>query len=100
MGAAHARRICSPGLTFYHGTMTTAPKERPGQIVTAGSSPDFAGTRVSGIVTPDAGSWAAVPQMFRSDRELPAPWREMFGPLRHGLIDGLMVVAQHQMAAP
>ena len=49
---------------------------------------------MTGIVTPNADGWADVPQMFRSDRELPAPWQEMFGPLRRGLVDGLVVVAQ------
>jgi diaminohydroxyphosphoribosylaminopyrimidine deaminase / 5-amino-6-(5-phosphoribosylamino)uracil reductase len=49
---------------------------------------------VSGILTPTAGSWAGVPEMFRSEAELPAPWQELFGPLRHGQVDGLMVVAQ------
>jgi diaminohydroxyphosphoribosylaminopyrimidine deaminase/5-amino-6-(5-phosphoribosylamino)uracil reductase len=47
---------------------------------------------VSGIAA--AEGWADVPEMFRADRELPAPWNEMFGPLRQGLADGLMVVGQ------
>jgi diaminohydroxyphosphoribosylaminopyrimidine deaminase/5-amino-6-(5-phosphoribosylamino)uracil reductase len=43
----------------------------------------------------DAGTWADVPRMFRaSDRELPPPWQEMFGPLRRGSVDGLVVVGQ------
>jgi len=33
--------------------------------------------------------------MFRaSDRELPPPWQEMFGPLRRGSVDSLVVVGQ------
>jgi hypothetical protein len=33
--------------------------------------------------------------MFRaSDRELPPPWQEIFGPLRRGSVDGLVVVGQ------
>jgi diaminohydroxyphosphoribosylaminopyrimidine deaminase / 5-amino-6-(5-phosphoribosylamino)uracil reductase len=50
--------------------------------------------RVSGFVTNNADGWADVPQMFRSNRPLPAPWQEMFGPLRQGLVDDLVVVAQ------
>jgi len=45
-------------------------------------------------VTPNADGWADVPQMFRAEGELSAPWQQIFGPLRHGLVDGLMVVAQ------
>jgi diaminohydroxyphosphoribosylaminopyrimidine deaminase/5-amino-6-(5-phosphoribosylamino)uracil reductase len=42
-----------------------------------------------------AESWADVPQMFRaSGDELPSPWQEIFGPLRRGPIDGLVVVGQ------
>ena len=32
--------------------------------------------------------------MFRAGRELPPPWQEMFGPLRHGAVDGLVVIGQ------
>ncbi len=40
-------------------------------------------------------SWADVPRMFRSaDDALPAPWRDLFGPLRRGQADGLVVVGQ------
>lgn len=40
-------------------------------------------------------SWAAVPQAFRAlTVPLPAPWEELFGPLRHGRADNLMVVGQ------
>jgi len=42
----------------------------------------------------DTEGWAGVPEMFRSEAELPAPWQAMFGPLRHGEVDGLVVVAQ------
>src|SRR5262245_11321259 len=40
-------------------------------------------------------SWAPVPELVRSGAaELPAPWEELFGPLRTGLVDDLMVVGQ------
>jgi len=39
--------------------------------------------------------WAAVPEAFRSaGRPLPPPWEELFGPLRQGVVDELMVVGQ------
>jgi diaminohydroxyphosphoribosylaminopyrimidine deaminase / 5-amino-6-(5-phosphoribosylamino)uracil reductase len=42
-----------------------------------------------------AESWADVPRMFRGlDGTLPPPWQDLFGPLRRGLIDGLVVVGQ------
>jgi len=40
-------------------------------------------------------SWSPVPQAFRAlSYPLPGPWEELFGPLRHGRVDDLMVVAQ------
>ena len=40
-------------------------------------------------------SWALVPDAFRAlTVPLPAPWEELFGPLRHGRIDDLVVVGQ------
>jgi len=44
---------------------------------------------------PDMDSWTPVPQAFRAlTYPLPAPWEELFGTLRHGRVDDLMVVAQ------
>ena len=44
---------------------------------------------------PAGAAWADVPRMFRtSGRDLPAPWEDLFGPLRQGLVDGLVVVGQ------
>ena len=66
-------------LAIYHGTMTTAPEEHP---TTPACEPDHEG-------------WADVPEMFRAaDSTLPAPWQELFGPLRCGSVDGLVVVGQ------
>ena len=43
----------------------------------------------------DMDSWTAVPEAFRAlTFPLPEPWEELFGPLRHGRIDDLVVVAQ------
>jgi diaminohydroxyphosphoribosylaminopyrimidine deaminase/5-amino-6-(5-phosphoribosylamino)uracil reductase len=42
-----------------------------------------------------ASSWAPVPTTFRSaNRSLPSPWEHIFGPLRRGQIDDLVVVGQ------
>ena len=42
-----------------------------------------------------ASSWAPVPVTFRSpNRPLPRPWDHIFGPLRRGQIDDLVVVGQ------
>jgi diaminohydroxyphosphoribosylaminopyrimidine deaminase/5-amino-6-(5-phosphoribosylamino)uracil reductase len=40
-------------------------------------------------------SWAFVPESFRSGAvPLPAPWEDLFGPLRAGRVDDIMVVGQ------
>ncbi len=40
-------------------------------------------------------SWALVPELVRSGAaQLPAPWEELFGPLRAAMVDDLMVVGQ------
>jgi diaminohydroxyphosphoribosylaminopyrimidine deaminase/5-amino-6-(5-phosphoribosylamino)uracil reductase len=40
-------------------------------------------------------SWARIPATFRTSHgSLPPPWEHIFGPLRHSLIDGLVVVGQ------
>jgi diaminohydroxyphosphoribosylaminopyrimidine deaminase / 5-amino-6-(5-phosphoribosylamino)uracil reductase len=39
-------------------------------------------------------AWAGVPEAFRADMPLPPAWVEMFGPLRAGSIDDLMVMGQ------
>ena len=43
----------------------------------------------------DMDSWTPVPQAFRAlTYPLPAPWEELFGPLRHSRVDDLVVVGQ------
>ena len=45
------------------------------------------------IGSPD--DWASIPDLFRqSDRALPQPWQDLFGPLRRGQSDDLVVVGQ------
>jgi diaminohydroxyphosphoribosylaminopyrimidine deaminase / 5-amino-6-(5-phosphoribosylamino)uracil reductase len=39
-------------------------------------------------------SWPDVPQAFRAGAPLPAPWEELFGPLRTGGVDQLVIVGQ------
>lgn len=63
--------------------MTTEPKDPPGEVTRGTAKGD----------NPD--TWSDVPRMLReSEFLLPSPWQEIFGPLRRGLRDGLMVVAQ------
>src|SRR5687767_8562828 len=39
--------------------------------------------------------WEAVPKAFRdAETPLPQPWADIFGPLRHGRIDDLVLVGQ------
>jgi diaminohydroxyphosphoribosylaminopyrimidine deaminase / 5-amino-6-(5-phosphoribosylamino)uracil reductase len=46
-------------------------------------------------IDPWARTWEDVPRSFRArDGELPAPWQDVFGPLRRGRVDGLVVVGQ------
>ena len=53
---------------------------------------------IAGGAQDDSGSalsWAPVPETFRNaNRSLPQPWEDIFGPLRQGLIDDLVVIAQ------
>jgi riboflavin-specific deaminase-like protein len=54
-----------------------------------------AGPETQAKDNPDMDSWSPVPQAFRAlTYPLPAPWEELFGPLRHSRVDDLVVVAQ------
>jgi riboflavin-specific deaminase-like protein len=47
------------------------------------------------IADSNARSWAIVPTTFRrANASLPTPWEEIFGPLRQGRVDELVVVGQ------
>ena len=63
--------------------MATGPKEPQRQDTrgtTKGDNPD---------------TWAEVPRMLRESEFLfPQPWQDIFGPLRRGLVDDMVVVAQ------
>jgi diaminohydroxyphosphoribosylaminopyrimidine deaminase / 5-amino-6-(5-phosphoribosylamino)uracil reductase len=52
----------------------------------------------AGCAQDDSGSalsWAPVPETLRNaNRSLPQPWEDIFGPLRQGAIDDLVVVGQ------
>jgi diaminohydroxyphosphoribosylaminopyrimidine deaminase / 5-amino-6-(5-phosphoribosylamino)uracil reductase len=55
--------------------------------------PNRNGSRENGSAA--ALSWAPVPETFRSgDGSLPQPWEDIFGPLRTGVIDDLVLVGQ------
>jgi diaminohydroxyphosphoribosylaminopyrimidine deaminase / 5-amino-6-(5-phosphoribosylamino)uracil reductase len=50
---------------------------------------------VEGGVETNGDGWADVPRIFRdADGPLPPPWQELFGPLRRGQVDSLIVVGQ------
>jgi diaminohydroxyphosphoribosylaminopyrimidine deaminase / 5-amino-6-(5-phosphoribosylamino)uracil reductase len=50
---------------------------------------------VEGGVETNSDGWADVPRIFRdADGPLPPPWQELFGPLRRGQVDSLIVVGQ------
>src|ERR1043166_2917305 len=44
--------------------------------------------------TPAPDSWECVPAAFRGNGPLPASWDAVFGPLREGAVDDLVVVGQ------
>ncbi len=63
--------------------MTTGPKQRAKK--SGGSTATAFGTE----------SWSGVPEAFRqANRSLSAPWQGLFGPLRLGLADDMVVVGQ------
>jgi len=54
------------------------------------SRPDHVPDR--GVV--DGHDWAPIPQAFRAGEALPPPWEDLFGALRVGTVDDLVVVGQ------
>jgi riboflavin-specific deaminase-like protein len=76
-------------VNLYHGTMTAEPEEH-----TLTPQPNGAPTGMS-IAEGRTDGWDEVPRMFRAaNGPLPPPWQELFGPLRQGRADGLVVVGQ------
>src|SRR5204863_9040480 len=52
-------------------------------------------TRIMIDFSKDDATWSDIPRMFRQPNgPLPTPWQEIFGPLRQGAADGLVVVGQ------
>jgi diaminohydroxyphosphoribosylaminopyrimidine deaminase/5-amino-6-(5-phosphoribosylamino)uracil reductase len=63
--------------------MATDPKEPQSEVTCGAARGD----------NPD--TWAEVPRMLReSEFLLPSPWQEIFGPLRRGQVDDMVVIAQ------
>jgi diaminohydroxyphosphoribosylaminopyrimidine deaminase / 5-amino-6-(5-phosphoribosylamino)uracil reductase len=84
--------VCDPGIfapTGYH-TMKRSYKQG------VSSKDGSAAMRSGGAAQPfDADGWDEVPAAFRSSRSrLTPPWEALFGPLRTGKVDDLVVVAQ------
>jgi hypothetical protein len=49
----------------------------------------------SASASSSASCWAPIPQAFRdAGGSLPQPWEDIFGPLRRGMIDDLVLVGQ------
>ena len=73
--------------------MTTAPKDERDESLTGDSL--SAGAASGGAAGDFDDSWTSVPEMFRkSPHPLPAPWDAIFGPLRRGQVDDLVVIGQ------
>jgi len=66
-----------------------------GVLLAAMSLRNFPHNPNSGIGGKSSDPWVEFSNIFRSgDQPLPQPWNEIFGPLRRGLVDELMVVGQ------
>src|SRR5262245_52401641 len=87
---APSRRISCHGASGSESRSCTMADERSFRL----TSPRFERTvLVNG--SDGNSSWARIPATFRTPHgSLPRPWEEIFGPLRHGLIDDLVVVGQ------
>jgi diaminohydroxyphosphoribosylaminopyrimidine deaminase/5-amino-6-(5-phosphoribosylamino)uracil reductase len=70
--------------------MTNRPKGRP-LAKSVERRPAKVSRAAAGF---DPGSWSGVPEAFRANRALASPWREIFGSLRRGSADDLVVVGQ------
>jgi diaminohydroxyphosphoribosylaminopyrimidine deaminase/5-amino-6-(5-phosphoribosylamino)uracil reductase len=56
--------------------------------------PTAVGAQLPNSIAPMNNSWAGVPEAFRAGRPLPEPWENLFGPLRRGAVDDLVVIGQ------
>ena len=66
-----------------------------GVLLAAMSLRNFPHNPNSGIGGKSSDPWVEFSNIFRSgDQPLPQPWNEIFGPLRRGRVDELMVVGQ------
>jgi diaminohydroxyphosphoribosylaminopyrimidine deaminase / 5-amino-6-(5-phosphoribosylamino)uracil reductase len=65
-----------------------------GADVTAVLLPKAARVQFANSIAAAQASWSSVPEAFRAGRRLPEPWEELFGPLRLGMVDDLVVVGQ------
>jgi diaminohydroxyphosphoribosylaminopyrimidine deaminase/5-amino-6-(5-phosphoribosylamino)uracil reductase len=78
--------------------MTTRPKGRAGTRRSPKRAPKAASAAEKGAESALGSraeqSWAGIPRTFRTNGTLPAPWRAIFGPLRKGAVDDLVVVGQ------
>jgi riboflavin-specific deaminase-like protein len=76
--------------------MTSQRKGRQVSRMGTAASPRAAAKAgaVDGLSSAARRSWAQVPGKFRKRAALPAPWAVIFGPLRRGRIDDLVVVGQ------
>jgi diaminohydroxyphosphoribosylaminopyrimidine deaminase/5-amino-6-(5-phosphoribosylamino)uracil reductase len=75
--------------------MTTGPKEARKAKGARGRRP-IAAAKVGNAAVQKGDGWASVPRMFRTLRApLPAAWESIFGPLRRGKADDLVVIGQY-----
>jgi diaminohydroxyphosphoribosylaminopyrimidine deaminase / 5-amino-6-(5-phosphoribosylamino)uracil reductase len=102
----HANGFYSIGLTLWRGAGLLSheiswhdvgtPESRYSAMANgtgARAGQDNAGARKDGSAA--ASDWAPVPRAFRhADGCLPPPWEDIFGPLRHGKVDDLILIGQ------
>jgi len=70
-------------------------KELSHQRPAGSGRPDPAPDRGGADAPAADSSWAGVPDLFRNGTDpLPSPWEAIFGPLRRGTVDDLVVLAQ------
>jgi diaminohydroxyphosphoribosylaminopyrimidine deaminase/5-amino-6-(5-phosphoribosylamino)uracil reductase len=75
--------------------MADGRRTSPGGYGTGENGPGWRPTCESSCESSWESSWATVPKAFRDTTEaLPQPWEDIFGPLRRGLIDDLVLVGQ------